>query len=93
MNDNRAKKTSLEIGAEITNAMAREFHEQPDRVLAIVGAAYLDSTLESLFRAVFVDSKDDVDSLMGPNGALGANGARCQFAYCLDSSAVINGMI
>ncbi|MCI0427011.1 MAG: MltR family transcriptional regulator [Nitrospiraceae bacterium] len=68
---------------DVVAAMDREFHEQPDRVVAIVGAAYLDSTLDSLLRAVLIESREDVDSLLGQNGALGANGARCQLAYCL----------
>jgi DNA-binding MltR family transcriptional regulator len=34
-------------------------------------------------RAVFVDSHEDVDRLLNPSGALGANGARCDLAYCL----------
>jgi hypothetical protein len=83
MTRNSGKRTSEEVGMEVIGAMDREFHLQPDRVVAIVGAAYLDSTLESLFRAVFVDSTADVDSLLGSNGALGANGARLQVAYCL----------
>jgi len=83
MTRNSGKRTSEDIGMEVIGAMDREFHQQPDRVVAIVGAAYLDSTLESLLRAVFVDSTADVDSLLGPNGALGANGARLQVAYCL----------
>jgi DNA-binding MltR family transcriptional regulator len=83
MNKGSGKKTSSEIGGEIMEAMDREFHDEPDRVLAVVGAAYLDSILDSLLRSVFVDSQEDVDLLMGPSGALGANGSRCQLAYCL----------
>lgn len=69
---------------DVVTAMEREFDEQPDRVIAIVGAAYLDSTLDSLLRAVLTGpSSEDVDKLLGPTGALGANGTRCQLAYCL----------
>jgi DNA-binding MltR family transcriptional regulator len=68
---------------EIIAAMDEEFHEQPDRVIATVGAAYLDSALDTLLRAVLIDSEDEVEKLLGPSGALGANGARCQLAYCL----------
>ncbi len=77
------KRTTEDIGMDVIAAMDREFHEQPDRVVAIVGAAFLDSTLDSLLRAVLIDSHDDVEGLLGPNGALGASGARCQLAYCL----------
>lgn len=83
MSKSSGKRTSEEIGMEVIGAMDREFHEQPDRVVAIVGAAYLDSTLDSLLRAVLIDSQDDVEKLLGPNGALAANGARCQLAFCL----------
>jgi len=68
---------------DVMAAMDREFHEQPDRVIAIVGAAYLDSTLESLLRGVLIDSHDEVERLLRPDAPLGANGARCQLAYCL----------
>ena len=52
MSKSSGKRTSEEIGMEVIGAMDREFHEQSDRVVAIVGAAYLDSTLDSLLRAV-----------------------------------------
>lgn len=55
----------------------------PDRVLAVVGAAYLDSLLEELLRAVFIGDRDDSDSLLAPDRALGSNGSRYQLAYCL----------
>ena len=83
MTKNRAKRTSEEIGMDVIAAMDRDFHEQPDRVVAIVGAAYLDSTLESLLKAVLIDSHEEVECLLGQFGPLAAHGARCQLAYCL----------
>src|SRR5438132_7299919 len=76
-------RTALEIGADIVGAMQKEFHEAPDRVLAIVGAAYLDSLLEELLRSVFVENKEEADHLLSPDRALGSNGSRYQLAYCL----------
>ena len=76
-------KTPEEIGMEVITAMDHEFHEQSDRIVAIVGAAYLDSTLDSLLRAAFIDARDEVDRLFRPDAPLGSNGSRCQLAYCL----------
>jgi hypothetical protein len=74
----------LDLGAEVVAEMDREFHTSPDRIIAVVGAAYLDSMLDRLFRAVLVESATDVDSLLRPDGALGSNGTRYQLAFCLD---------
>jgi DNA-binding MltR family transcriptional regulator len=76
-------KTPEEIGEEIIAAMDRDFHEEPDRIIAIVGAAYLDSMIDSLLRAVFIDVPAETESLLRPDAPLGSNGSRCQLAYCL----------
>lgn len=76
--DDIKRRTALDIGAEIIGAMDQEFHNAPDRVLAVVGAAYLDSLLEELFRAVFVEDKEEADRLLAPDRALGSNGSRYQ---------------
>jgi DNA-binding MltR family transcriptional regulator len=83
MSKDPAKRTMDEVASEIIVAMDHEFHGKSDRVIAIVGAAYLDSVLDSLLRAVLIESRDDVDVLLGQTGPLGANGAGCQLAYCL----------
>ena len=71
------------IGSEIISAMDGEFHDSPDRVIAIIGGAYLDEMLNRLFRATLIDDQEDVDRLLRPDAALGSNGARYQLAYCL----------
>jgi DNA-binding MltR family transcriptional regulator len=81
--DDTKNQTALEINAEVISAMNQEFNDSPDRVLAIVGAAYLDSLLEALFRTIFVTEKEEADLLLGPDKALGSNGAKYQLAYCL----------
>jgi DNA-binding MltR family transcriptional regulator len=77
------KRTAEQIGAEIIRAMDAEFHHESDRVVAIVGAAYLDSLLDSLLRAVFIDSPEEVDRLLRSDAPLGSNGSRYQLAFCL----------
>lgn len=77
------KKTPEEIGMEVIAAMDHEFHKQNDRTVAIVGAAYLDSMLDSLLRATFIDVPDETDRLLRPDAPLGSHGSRCQLAYCL----------
>ena len=79
------KKTPEEIGEEVIAAMDHEFHEQNDRTVAIVGAAYLDSMLDSLLRAVFIDVPDETDCLLRPDAPLGSNGSRCRASLLLGS--------
>src|SRR5262245_58109216 len=81
--DEKHHKRVQEVGVAIIQAMDEEFHDAPDRVLAIVGAAYLDSILEDLLRAAFIENKQEADILLAPQGALGSNGSRYQLAYCL----------
>jgi len=76
-------RSALDVGVDIIRAMDQEFHDAPDRVLAVVGAAYLDSLLEELLRAVFVGDREEADRLLAPDRALGSNGSRYQLAYCL----------
>ena len=75
--------SAQDVGVEIISEMDREFHQSPDRVIAIIGGAYLDSMLDRLFRAVLIDLPREVDSLLRPDAPLGSNGARYQLAYCL----------
>jgi DNA-binding MltR family transcriptional regulator len=77
------RRTAEEIGVEIIQAMNAEFHHESDRIVAIVGAAYLDSLIESLLRAVFIDTPNEADDLLLPERPIGSNGARYQLAYCL----------
>jgi DNA-binding MltR family transcriptional regulator len=72
-----------DFGADVMAEMEREFHDEPDRVIAVVGAAYLDAMLERLFRSALIDSEDEVGKLLRPDGPLGSNGARVQTALCL----------
>lgn len=78
------KEQSIEdFGSEVMVEMDREFHDEPDRVIAVVGAAYLDAMLERLFRAAMIDSEEDADKCLRPDGPLGSNGARVQVSLCL----------
>ena len=83
MADDEDDPSATKIGAEIVGAMDEEFHDAPDRVIAIVGASYLDEMLAQILRAVFVDDKEAVENLIGQYGPIGTNGARYSLAYCL----------
>ena len=72
-----------DVGAEVIAEMDREFHTSTDRVIAVVGAAYLDSMMEHLLSRVFIDSPDEIERLLRPDAPLGSNGSRYQLAYCL----------
>jgi DNA-binding MltR family transcriptional regulator len=72
-----------DISSEVIAGMDREFHDSPDRVIAVIGAAYLDSMLDQLLRKAFVDSPEDVERMLRPDGPLGSNGSRYQLCYCL----------
>lgn len=79
----KKKKTLEEIGVEIIKSMDEEFRHESDRVVAIVGAAYLESLFEHLFQALFIDDAEEMDRLLRADAPLGSFGARCQLAYCL----------
>ena len=72
-----------EFGTQVMSEMDREFHESPDRVIAVIGAAYLDAMLERLLRSVFISDDEAAGRLLRPDAPLGSNGARFQLAYCL----------
>lgn len=76
-------QTAEDVGVEMLEEMDREFHDSTDRVIAVVGAAYLDSMLDRPLRAVFIDRPEAVERLLRPDGPLGSNGSRYQLAYCL----------
>jgi DNA-binding MltR family transcriptional regulator len=59
-----------------------EFQGESDRIVAIVGGAYLDELLTSLLRSVFI-REEDAEVLLSEIGPLGSNGSRCKLAYCL----------
>lgn len=77
------QKTTEEIGMDVVAAMDREFHKGSDRIVAVVGAAYLESVLDSLLRAVLIEETKETDSLLRPDGPLGSNGTRIQLAFRL----------
>lgn len=79
----KTPKTAVDIGAEVIASMDGEFHDASDRVIAVVGAAYLDAVVEALLRAVFIDDEEEVKTLLSPDRPLGSNGSRYQVAYCL----------
>jgi DNA-binding MltR family transcriptional regulator len=79
----RRERTAFDLGIEIDQSMHKEFDKASDRVLAIVGAAYLDSVLEQLLRRIFIKDDEQVDRLLGPDRPLGSNGSKYQLAYCL----------
>jgi DNA-binding MltR family transcriptional regulator len=72
-----------DLGIEIHSSIDAEFRNADDRVMAVVGAAYLDSILGQLLRAAFLDDEEEVNRLLAPDRPLGANGSRYQLAYCL----------
>ena len=76
------KQQPLDSAQEVLAAINAEFHGGTDRVVAIVGAAYLDSLLESLIRSVLVQG-EVTDRLLDPSGALGSNGSRVALAHSL----------
>lgn len=60
-----------------------EFRGESDRIVAIVGGAYLDALMTSLLRSVFISEQDDAERLLSEYGPLSSNGSRCKLAYCL----------
>lgn len=76
---------AFKLGMEVIEAMDKEFHESPDRVIAIVGTAYLDTVVEQLLRGAFVDDPKASNKLLDARngGALSGAAARIDLAYSL----------
>lgn len=68
---------------DMVETWAAGMESDSDRVVAIVGAAYLDGLLDSLLRAVFASANGSVDRLLGLDGPLGSNGVRIHLTYAL----------
>ena len=83
LNKSTSDQSIEDFGADVLDEMEREFHDEPDRVIAVVGAAYLDAMLERMFRSALIDSEEDTNKLLRMDGPLGSNGARVQIALCL----------
>lgn len=60
-----------------------EFQNESDRAAVVLGAAVVDTLLEELLRAFFVDDSTAADQLLGVERPLGSFGARGRAAYCL----------
>lgn len=76
-----AKKKTKSADEIAMSTIDEEFRGESDRVVAIVGGAYLDTLLESLLQSVF--REQDEEDLLGTSGPLGSNGPRYKLAYCL----------
>lgn len=76
-----AKKKTKSAEEIAMSAIDEEFHGESDRIVAIVGGAYLDTLLESLLRSVL--REQDKEDLLGTSDALGSNGSRYKLAYRL----------
>lgn len=75
--------TAEEIAGQIIRSIDAEYHKAGDRAFAVLGAAYMDHILEQLLRAAFVDDQSATESLLGPQGPIGSNGARYNLAYAI----------
>jgi DNA-binding MltR family transcriptional regulator len=76
----------MEMKYEDQNPLSAEYIRQmraeSDRGAVLIGAAYIDSALEELLRAYFVDSKAEVARLLTYPGPCSTLSARCDLAYC-----------
>lgn len=61
----------------------QEFQHESDRAAAVLGAAYLDTRLEELFRAKFVTGPKFVEELLTGQGGLSTFSARISTAYAV----------
>jgi DNA-binding MltR family transcriptional regulator len=63
--------------------LLEQLNKESDRGVALIAAAYLDATLESMLRKYLVDDAVVVDELFKHPGALSGFSARIRMAYCL----------
>ena len=66
--------------AEFTAMFAADTNE---RSIALVGATFLDTTLEDILRNFLVDDEKEVTRLLEPDQVLGTYGSRTTVVYCL----------
>jgi hypothetical protein len=75
-------KTPSSISSKFEE-MARQLENETDRGAALVGAAWLDATLESMLSQFLIDEPPKVDRLFSQNGPLSTFSARIDMTYCL----------
>lgn len=77
-------RVHLELpGEERFNGFLTEFQHETERAAAVLGAAYLDTLLEELLCASFVEAPTDNDRLFAQEGPLASFSARIKLAYFL----------
>lgn len=76
-------KNDIDLGTDIVTSMDAEFHDTSDRVVAVIGASYLDAVVEALIRAAFLAEEKETEALLGLDRPLGSASSRYQLAYCL----------
>jgi hypothetical protein len=74
---NSQAEAAFSLGQEVNEVIA-DFENEPDRSVAIVGAAYVDDVLRTAIAAAFVDDKDARKRF-----AKQSYSARCDLAFCL----------
>lgn len=79
----KSRRTATPSTIEDWNTFSEELHKETDRAAAVLGTAFLDSLLEDMLRAFFVDEPPEVDPLFAPDGPAGTFGARIRLSYGL----------
>lgn len=76
------KGIPLEQLSADTRQLYDVLNNESDLACVVIGAAFLDNVLTSLFRAKLRDSSI-TDKLLNPNGTLSSFASRADLAYCL----------
>jgi DNA-binding MltR family transcriptional regulator len=81
----QTKPASIEGLSSEINCFYQELQRESDRGVALVGAAYLDDTLELMLKRFFVDDGKVADSLLSSEAMapLGTFSGRTKLAYCM----------
>lgn len=61
----------------------KDLQKETDRGASLIGAAFIDNVLESMFRAYFADDRKIVDELLNSNDLIGNLAVKGKLAYCL----------
>jgi hypothetical protein len=81
-----SKRQRARAPSEVSKDVGRfldDLQKESDRGCAMVAAAYLEESLESLLRAAFISDPKAVDELFDPMRPISDFAAKTEVSYCL----------
>jgi DNA-binding MltR family transcriptional regulator len=79
----KSTKETFDSLSQQTKELYNDLDKESDRGAALLGAAFLDESLEAMLRMFFVDDSSLADELLGTDRPLGSFSARIRTAYAI----------